>query len=145
ELDRLVILGLLQIRNMTYLGRGRKGARMEAEYSLNFESTNLPKILEALGARSPESALDASDVRMHIFLLGLAEALATVNDADIDDAATVDVTYADQRFDYSNIVDFGEWTENVYEDNLSLRTISDFDRYMPEGVSLSGGQRLYMY
>jgi hypothetical protein len=145
EMDRLVILGLLQITEMKYIERDNYGARLDASYALNFESPELSSILEALGARSVENAFDARDARVHLFLVDLASALATVKDADLDEAATVDATYADARFDYSNIVDFGEWTENSHEDNLSLRTVDNFRRFVPEGFDISGGQKLYMY
>lgn len=145
EMDRLVVLGLLQISNMRYIERGSDGARLDAYYALDFESPHLSSILDALGARAVERAFDLRDAKVHSFLVDLAGALATVKDADLDEAATVDVTYADERFDYSNIVDFGEWTENSYEDNLSLRTVSNFNRFVPDDFGLSGGQKLYMY
>jgi len=145
EMDRLVVLGLLNITDIQYVGRGSNGARMEARYSLNFESPYLASILDAIGSGDPSKVFDPKDTQINAFLFDLAGALATVNDADIDDAATVDVTYADNRISYSNVVDFGEWTENVLEDNLSYRTINNFDRFVPSGVGISGGQRLYMY
>lgn len=145
EMDRLVVLGLLQISGMRYLVRGNFGARLDASYALNFDSPCLSSILEALGARTAANAFDTRDARIHLFLVDLASALATVRDAELDEAATLDATYADTRFDYSNIVDFGEWTQNSREDNLSLRTVDNFSRFIPDDFDLSGGQKLYMY
>src|ERR1700722_19243301 len=64
EMDRLVILGLLQISDMTYVERGRDGARLDASYALNFESPYLSALLDALGARAAQSALDPRDAHI---------------------------------------------------------------------------------
>jgi hypothetical protein len=145
EIDRLVVLGLINISEVRYIPQPDGGARIDALYSLNLDSPVLAPILGALGARGRSAALDPRDSDVYSFLLDLAGALATVPEEEIDKAATVDVTYADQRVDLSNVIDFGRWTTDVYADNLSLRTVDRFQHFLPDDASLSSGEKLYLY
>lgn len=145
EIDRLVVLGVLNVSKITYVPRPNHGARIDGLYSLNFDSANLLEILNAIGAHGPDLALDPRDCEIYSFLIDLAGALATVPDDEIDTAATVDATYADDRVDFSNVIDFGSWTTDVYSDNLSFRTAERFEKFLPTGVKLSYGEKLYLY
>src|SRR5262249_175039 len=111
----------------------------------NFDSPHLPQVLNAIGTRGKESALDARDCEIYSFLVDLAGALATVPDEEIDTAATVDATYADERIDVTNVIAFGSWTTDVYLDNLSFRTVERFRKFLPGGAKLSSGEKLYLY
>src|SRR5947209_4354525 len=144
ELDRLVVMGLVEIRSLSYTALNN-GARLNAEYSLRFESSHLLPILGALGARSDAQPFDDRDRVIHSFLVELAGALATVPDEEIKVAATVDATYADQRIDAFNIIDFGDWSANPKLANLSQRTTERFGEFLPTGAVLSSGERIYLY
>jgi hypothetical protein len=145
EIDRLVVLGIVAVSNVSYIPRPNAGARIDGLYSLNFDSHELPKILEAVGARGRESALDARDWEVYSFLIDLAGALATVPDDEIGTAATVDATYADERVDVSNIIDFGSWSTDIDLDNLSFRTVQRFRQFLPNDAKLSSSEKLYLY
>jgi hypothetical protein len=145
ELDRLVVLGIAQVSQIRYVVRPNGGARIDAFYSLNLDSAELHPILDFLGAGQLERSLDSRDFQVHTFLRDLAGALATVSDDDIETAASVDATYADQRVDLSNIIDFGQWSTDIGTDNLSLRTVEHFYEFLPEHARLTGGEKLYLY
>lgn len=145
EIDRLVVFGILTVSDLAYVSRPNGGARIKGSYSLNFESPHLSPILDAIGARGEKAALDPRDCDVYRFLVDLAGALATVPDEEIDTAATVDATYADERVDLANVIDFGKWTTDVYSDNLSLRTVERFHTFLPKDAKLSSGEKLYLY
>src|SRR6266571_3269728 len=110
EIDRLVVLGILKVAEITYISRPDEGARIDGLYSLNLHSPKLSPILAALGALSSEQALDPRDWEVQAFFVDLAGALATVPDDELGMSATMDATYADERFDHSNVIDFGSWS-----------------------------------
>ena len=145
ELDQLVILGLVEISDIRYSPQPDGGARIDAAYSLNLAAPTLTSILEALGARDNSLALDPMDYEVYNFLLDLAGALATVPDEEIDKAASVDATYADDRVGQTNVIDFGRWTTDAHLDNLSVRTVDRFQHFLPSEASLSSGEKLYLY
>ena len=92
EIDSLVVLGLIQVRDLVYEPRA-DGARIVGSYGLNFGSEHLEWILRALGARSADEAIDPDDRSSHAYLVELAGALATLPDDEIESATRVDVTY----------------------------------------------------
>lgn len=145
ELDRLVPMGIVEITNISYIPRPEGGARIDGFYALNLKFPNLDAILLALGSRGSEHALDSRDAEVYGFLLELAGALAKVPDDEIDRAATLDATYADNRIDLLNVIDFGDWTTEAQTDNLSLRTVSEFHKFLPRGALLQSGEKLYLY
>jgi len=120
ELDRLVVLGLVEVSNLHFLDRPGGGARIDGKYALRFESPFLTPILSALNGTSHSDSLDPQDRQVAAFLVDLASALATVPDDQIDGAATVDATYADERIGVSNIVDFASWASDEAASNLSV-------------------------
>jgi hypothetical protein len=101
--------------------------------------------LAAVGARGPERGLDPEDSKLDGFLTDLAGALGTLQQDQVDTAASLDATYSDARIDYTNVVDFGSWSTDIHTDNLSLRVTERFRKFMPEGAQLSAGERLYLY
>jgi hypothetical protein len=145
ELDRLAVLGVLQISKLKYVASGRSGVHVDAYYCLNFELPNLDDVLATLGARPSTPPINPQDVQIDMFLVDLAGALSTLNDNQIEAAASVDATYADERVDYSNVVDFGSWSTDVHRDNLSLAASERFSKFLPERAQLSAGERLYLY
>jgi hypothetical protein len=141
EVDRLVVLGLVTVSHLRYVSRTKSGPLIDGEYAINFESTHLEPILSAIGAGDPLNALDTRDSEIRTFLVELACAIATVPDEQIDSAASVDATYADDRIDFSNVVDFGNWST----ENLSVAVTDRFPRFLPGKAQLSAGERLYLY
>lgn len=144
ELDHLVVLGLVEVSNLQYVGRGDHGARLEGDYSLNFASPHLAALLGALGAAGEEDALDPDDRRVHGFLVELAGALATLANDDIDVAASADVTYRCSAA-LNNIVDFAAWVDDAWEANPSWQVSERFQAFLPEKATLSPGEKLYLY
>ena len=144
ELDRLVVLGLVEVTNLKYVGRGVSGARVEGDYALDFSSASLDSLLAALGANGVSKALDPADCETHRFLVELAGALATLDNDEIDIAATADVTYSTAG-SIDNVVDFAAWADDAWAANPSWRTSERFKSFMPEGVNLTPGEKLYLY
>ena len=144
ETDRLVASGLLEVSELTYVDRPRGGARIRGHYALAFDAPQLPVLLEALGCRAPELALDPRDVRVHRFLVELAGALARLPNDEIDRAAAVDVTYADRRIHESNLV-YLERSGQVGGGNLSVTTAERFSEFFPSDSKLSPGEKVYLY
>jgi hypothetical protein len=145
ELDRLVVMGLVLVSELQYVSREGAGPLVDADYAINFESPHLENLLAALGARTLEQSLDPNDFKVHAFLVELACAIATLPDEQVDQAASLDATYADDRIDYKNIVDFGNWSTDTRRDNLSVATAERFHRFLPGRSKLSGGEKLYLY
>jgi hypothetical protein len=145
EVDRLTVMGLVRASNLRFVELERSGPLVSAEYAINFDSPFLEGLLAAMGARGQDAALDPSDARVHEFLVELACAMATVPDEQIDFAASLDATYADERIAYSNVVDFGDWSTSTLTDNLSVAVTERFRKFLPGRAQLSAGERLYLY
>lgn len=143
EIDRLVGMGLVEIRGLKYQERSRKGARILGRYSLRFASSHLEHLLSAIGGRSEADLIDPKDRRLHDFLVELASALAHLPGDEIDKAASADVTYSDPRIASNNLVEFDEIGEDG-KSNLSVVT-ARFNAFVPEGVSFSPGEQVYLY
>lgn len=141
EMDRLVAAGLLEVTNIRYIPRPRGGARIEGRYGLRFGSKHLEDLLGRLGARGPEAALDPGDVQVHAFLVELAGALARLPNAEVDRAATSDVTYSDRQIDNNNLI----YMAPAARSNRSVETAERFATFMPDGANLSPGEKLYLY
>ena len=144
ELDHLVVLGLVEVSNLEYVGRGETGARLEGRYALNFTSSFLAPLLAGLGAGKEGEAIDADDRRVHHFMAELAGALATLPNDEIDIAASVDVTYRSVN-SLNNIVDFADWAEDTWQANPSWQATERFEAFLPEDAGLSPGEKLYLY
>ena len=144
ELDRLVVLGLVQVNDLHYELRESDGARIVGSYGLNFSSNKLENILGALGARSTDEAMTEEDKKLHRFLVDLAGALATLPDDEIDTATGLDVTYQNQAELY-NVIDFAEWVEDDWTANPSWRVAERFEAFLPDDASLRSGEKLYLY
>ena len=144
ELDRLVVLGLVELKDIGYAERGKVGARLEGKYALNFDSDHLKPLLSALGAGGEDEAVDPSDCDVHRFMVHLAEALATLPNGEVDKAASYDATYEFEGTEH-NIVDFGDLTEMAWRSNSSLQTSNKFESFLPEELTLSPGEKLYLY
>ena len=143
EIDNLVVLGLVQAKDLIYEERDG-GARITASYGLNFASKHLESIFKALGARSRDDAIDPEDCNLHAYLVALGGALATLPDDEIEAATGADVTYR-VRAALHNVVDFAEWVEDKWEANPSWRVAERFQTFMPEESRLLSGEKLYLY
>ena len=144
EIDSLVVLGLVQVRDLKYEQRTSDGARISGSYGLNFASEHLESILRALGARSEEEAIDSEDRNLHAYLVELAGALATLPDDEIESATHVDVTYR-ARAELHNVVDFAEWVDNKWEANPSWQAAERFQDFLPAESKVLSGEKLYLY
>ena len=144
EIDNLVVLGLVQVRDLVYEPRPEGRARISGSYGLDFESKHLESIFLALGARSVEEAIDPEDRNLHAYLVELACALATLPDDEIESATSVDVTYR-TRAELHNVVDFAEWVESEWEANPSWRAAERFQAFLPEESQMLSGEKLYLY
>ena len=143
-IDSLVVLGLIQARDLVYELRANGGARIVGSYGLNFASQHLESILRALGARSAEEAIDPADRNLHAYLVELAGALATLPDDEIESATTVDVTYR-ARAELHNVVDFAEWVDDRWAANPSWRVAERFQAFLPAESKMLSGEKLYLY
>jgi hypothetical protein len=146
ELDHLVVMGLVEITELDYVGRGPGdiGARLEGNYALDFASPRLAGLLEALGAEPQKQPLDPEDARVHGFLVELAGALATLPNEEINRATSADVTYRSEGLG-ENVIDFAAWTMDPWEANPSWRTAERFEQFLPDAANLTGGEKLFLY
>jgi hypothetical protein len=144
EIDRLVAMGLLEIRDLKYEERPRNGARILGKYSLRFASPHLEHVLSAIGARAASAAIDPRDNRLHSFLVELAGALARLPNDEIDKAASADVTYSDPRVAANSLLEFND-IDDEGKKNLSVATARRFNVFVPKGVNLSPGEQVYLY
>lgn len=144
EIDSLVVLGLIQARDLVYEPRAGGGARVSGSYGLNFASEHLESIFEALGARSAEQAIDPEDRDLHAYLVELAGALATLPDDEIESATGVDVTYR-ARAELHNVVDFAEWVDDTWTANPSWQAAERFEEFLPVESKMLSGEKLYLY
>ena len=144
EIDSLVVLGLIQVRDLVYELRADGGARIAGSYGLNFASKHLESIVRALGARSAEEAIDPADQNLHAYLVELASALATLPDDEIESATDVDVTYR-SRAELHNVVDFAEWVNDEWAANPSWRAAERFKTFLPAESKMLSEEKLYLY
>ena len=144
EIDSLVVLDLVQARDLAYEPRPNSGARITGSYGLNFASERLGSILQALGVPEGEKAIDPSDRVLHAYLVELAGALATLPDDDIESATGVDVTYR-VRAGLHNVVDFAEWVDDKWRANPSWRAAERFRAFLPAGSKMLSAEKLYLY
>jgi hypothetical protein len=146
ELDHLVVMGLVEITDLEYVGRGPGdiGARLEGNYALAFNSPRLAGLLAALGAEPQEKPIDPEDARVHGFLVELAGALATLPNEEINRATSSDVTYRSEGLG-ENVIDFAAWTKDPWKSNPTWRTAERFEQFLPDAVHLTGGEKLFLY
>jgi hypothetical protein len=144
EIDRLVVMGLIEVSNLRYDDRPRNGARIMGNYALRFESKYLEPLLSALGARDVSTSIDTRDHRLHRFLVELAAALARLPDDEIDKAASVDVTYSNPRIASNNLVEFTVVGDDD-DANPSVTTAKRFNTFVPRDVKLSSGEQVFLY
>ena len=144
EIDSLVVLGLVQVKDLTYEQRTKGGARISGSYGLNFASEHLESVFRALGARSEEEAIDPEDRNLHAYLVELAGALATLPDDEIESATNVDATYQ-ARAELHNVVDFAEWVDDKWAANPSWQAAERFQGFLPTDSKILSGEKLYLY
>ena len=145
ELDYLVVYGLVTIEEMRYVSRLDGGARLEGKYGLDFSSNHLFPILEALGAGEPNAGLDPRDTTSYNYLTELAAAFATVPNENIDRAAKVDATYANDRVATLDLIDFEPPPLQLSEVNRSVAVTQRFEQFVPNAARLLASERLYLY
>lgn len=143
EIDSLVVLGLVQAKDLAYEPRD-DGARIVGSYGLNFDSGHLEAVGRALGTRSAREAIDVADHNLHAYLVELAGALATLPEDEVASASQVDVTYR-VRAELHNVVDFAEWVDDKWSSNPSWRVAERFQAFLPEESKMLSGEKLYLY
>lgn len=144
EIDALVILGLINVLDLTYRMTGDAGARIDGWYELRFESEHLPGILDKLGADPASDPLDPRDTLRNKYLLELAAAMAALPDDEIDKAAQFDATYADPSLGYSNVVHLDRGSAHRLP-NRSIEITERFENFLPDEAGLSPGEKVYLY
>lgn len=144
EIDALVILGLLNVLDLSYRMTGKAGARIDGRYELRFDSEHLPALLDSLGTTPSSDPLDPRDLVRNKYLLELAAAMAVLPDDEIDKAAQFDATYADPSLSYSNVVLLDRGIDFVSA-NKSVDITRKFEDFLPDESSLSPGEKVYLY
>ena len=144
EIDALVVLGLVQVSDLSYEATADAGARVVGHYALNFDSPHLGPILDALGAGSPDTAVVPADVDAHAYLRELASAMSTLPDDQIESATAVDATYGLGAQPH-DVVDFAEWVQDRWQANPTWRTAERFKDFLPAESKLLSGEKLYLY
>ena len=144
QIDALVILGLIDVLDLSYRMTGETGARIDGRYELRFQSDHLPEILDRLGAAPNADPLDPRDRVRNKYLLELAAAMAALPDDEIDKAAQFDVTYADPSLGFFNVVqlDRGATFETP---NRSVEVTQRFENFLPKESTFSPGEKVYLY
>ncbi len=137
-------MGLVEVSDLRYVSRGLNGSRLQGRYALNFDSDHLDPLLAAIGAHAETTPYDPDDARVHEFLVELAGALATLPNDEIDRATSFDATYRSEG-PGENVIDFGAWVNFPRVANSTWRTADRFHNFMPEGASLTQGEKLYLY
>ena len=143
ELDRLVVLGLVEVSDLSYIDRPRGGARLDANYGLNFEAPKLEAILAGLGARELNLAFDPRDHTIHTFLVELAGAFASLSETEMKRAATLDVTWSEAAAANNLLEMDSSKTESAA--NLSVATADRFSNFVPADTRLLPGEKIYLY
>ena len=133
ELDLLVASGMVQVSELSY---SRAGSRVNftACFALRYESENLAAILAALEE-------DSDSKKEREYLAQLANALATLRDDDIAEAATEDASYSDPAL---STQDYVELADRSGRESRTERAVSEFGNLFPY-TQLPPSRRLYMY
>ena len=133
EIDVLVAMGIVEVRNPTYRKARDKTMMFHADYALRFASPHGRELTAAL-ASYPEGAGSQA------YLDELARALASTRDDDIAAAAAEDATYSDPMISSGDVIDFSGATRVV----RTHAATESFDELFPD-VHLTPARRLYMY
>jgi hypothetical protein len=134
QLDLLVGMGLVEPSDLSYRRDGADDdAWFSASYALRFGSAHLSELDRALQA-------DQQSASEQQFLNCLAEALASLPDEEIAQAASQDLVYQRSGLDNEDYVDLDRRTGP----SRSARAVASFDQAFP-GNKLTPARRLYMY
>jgi hypothetical protein len=132
DLDRLVGMGLVQVRDLSHVQDDEKRWRLEGWYRLNHEFSNV--VLECVASYEEER-------RLLSFIQELAFALSALTDGELDNAVSEDATYSDPLVSFGNIVDFDEWRTKNYSANAARR----FETLLSNGAHATRGEMLHLY
>ena len=136
ELDALVGDNLVTVADLSLSTSTDGGVpKLTASFSLAREKcVELLAIIRAL----------PDEIQSEGFLLELADAFVAIQPELRDDVAVVDAAYSDPSIAEGRIVDFAEWVSST-NDNASWRVAQEFQRFVPDYVSLSRAEKLVMY
>lgn len=133
QIDILVGMGMVEPSGLSYVLDEKKNARFSASYALRFESSHFSEIANALEqddeSRQEQTYLDA-----------LANALASLPDEEISQAASHDLIYERSSIDNADYIELNMVTEH----SLSALAVASFDEAFPSS-RLTPARRLYMY
>ncbi|WP_421950104.1 hypothetical protein [Pelagibacterium sp.] len=133
QLDLLVGMGLVEPSELSYTVEDGGDARFSASYALRFASPHLQPITNELGD-------DQDSAAEQKFLDALAEALASLPDDEIAQAASHDLAYERSASDLEDYLEL----DSIVGTSRTERAVASFDQVFP-GSKLTPARRLYMY
>ena len=132
DLDRLVGMGIVEVKNLQYQSLDGGRYWLEGSYRANQEMAK--PIMSYLYSLSNE-AETAKYVRE------LVLALSTLSDEEIDSAASQDATYGDPNIGIDNVIDFGEWASTNYSAAAALRV----GELVKSGAVVAASEKVHLY
>lgn len=134
ELDALVAMGLVEVSGVEYRHKpGEVRVQLVAKFALHFALPQMEALLLAM-----EDDAEASRVREH--LVSLADALAALPQAEIDEAATEDATYSDPVLGMQDYIDL----QSAAAGSRTQVAVAALERLFPD-ARLPPGRRVVMY
>jgi hypothetical protein len=132
DLDRLVGMGMVLIREVTHVRDTEGKWRLEGRYCMNRQ----------MSAPAVDYLLHLPDEgRFASFATEIAYALSAIGDAELEHALVEDATYSDPGVSANNVLDFEEWARN----NPSVNAANSFNLFMPRGTKATPGEKLHLY
>lgn len=130
ELDRLVGLGLVEIRGVRHDEENGRW-RLEGEFSLNGAMSH--GLIET-------ARLFSAERKVIVFMRRLAFAAARLSHP-LESVVAFDAIWSDQRTGTGDVIDFSEWRNANYSALVGDR----FENTVPKGIRVSRGDKLQLY
>lgn len=132
DLDRLVGMGVVEVRNLKYSSDRQRRWRLDATYSLTSH----------LGLQIAKSSNDVPSLqRIYVYLCEIAYALTTISEDDQLAAIYKDATYGDERTSEGLVVDFDEYQIANYTRNA----VEWMAKGHLESLNVSPAERIALY
>lgn len=135
ELDRLVGEGLVRVERLSFDSFTNDTSSNSSLFRIDIEKAN--PILGTMHALPDE-------VSSEHFFLELASAFLDIGSDLQDNAAQKDAAYSDPSVSNGRVVDFAEWVSST-KDNASWNVAQQFQKYVPNEVTLTRAEKLVMY
>jgi hypothetical protein len=136
ELDRLVGLGLVTVSRLTAEDRGGRW-RLDVKFSINVEAV---AAVLAVADSMPDEDPNAAE-----FLMELAFSFADIPVGLRDDAARVDAAWTAPGAATGRIITLSSATGSSGPANYSTQAARHFQKFVPEGVTLSPAEQTSLY